>query len=336
MTNKLLAAIEARVGVWDEPHRGAWRLINGFTEGDPTLVVDVYARTLVVHDYGAVPDRARAEAVVAVCRERLPWLTAAVVKPRAAEAADARRGEVVWGVPDRRIEEGGVRYAIDLLLNRDPSFYLDTRVLRHWLRSQSAGKRVLNTFAYTGSLGAAAVAGGATEVVQVDRNRRFLSLAKETYTLNGFPIHKTAFVADDVFRVAGRLRRAIAAEPRRAFDIVIVDPPPFAETASGRVELLADYGALLNKLRPLVADDGVLIAVNNALFLSGQGYDALLAAAGADGYLSVEARLRVPEDVRGLVPAEGGWPADPGLYGHPTKIAVLRVRRKASHRGPLR
>ncbi len=308
--------------------------MNGFTEGDPTLVVDVYARTLVVHDYSDVPDGDRAAAVVAVCREQLPWLVGAVVKPRSAATVDARRGAVVWGAPDRRIEEGGVRYAVDLLLNRDPSFYLDTRDLRHWLRSQAAGKRVFNAFAYTGSLGAAARAGGATEVVQVDRSRRFLNLAKETYTLNGFPIHKPAFVVDDVFRVAGRMRRAIAADPRLAYDLVIVDPPLLAETDAGRVALLEDYGALLNKLRPLVADGGVLVAVNNALFLSGRAYDSVLAAACADGYLTLEARLSVPADVRGLAAGHPAWPADPSPYEHPTKIALLRVRRKPYHGSP--
>jgi 23S rRNA (cytosine1962-C5)-methyltransferase len=324
----LQAALRARAGILDEDHQGAWRLFNGFTEGDPSLVLDVYARTLVVHDYGGVGDVQRLADVVAIGRGVFPWLQSAVVKPREAVKVADRRGRSVWGLPDRRIQEEGVRYAVDLLLNRDPSFYLDTRALRRWLRGHAQGKRVLNAFAYTGSLGAAALAGGASAVVQVDRNRRFLNLAKETYTLNGFRIDRASFAVDDVFRVAGRLRRAIAADPRRAYDIVIVDPPPFAATRAGRVELLSDYGALLNKLRPLVADGGVLIAVNNALFLSGQAYEAVLAEACADGYLTPEARLPVPADVIGLSPTQVVWPADPSPYSHPTKIAVLRVRRK--------
>jgi 23S rRNA (cytosine1962-C5)-methyltransferase len=79
-------------------------------------------------------------------------------------------------------------------LNADSSLYLDTRLLRAWASEHLGGKRVLNTFAYTGSLGVAAQAGGAARVVQLDLNRRFLNLAKDSYTLNGFPIHKSDFM----------------------------------------------------------------------------------------------------------------------------------------------
>lgn len=97
------------------------------------------------------------------------------------------------------MNEFGVRYALDLTMNQDASIYLDTRNLRGWLLSNSRGKRVLNTFAYTGSLGAAALAGGAVQVVQLDLNARFMLLARRTYALNGFQSRDQDFLTGDFF-----------------------------------------------------------------------------------------------------------------------------------------
>ncbi len=115
----------------------------------------------------------------------------------------------------------------------------------------------------------------------------------------------------------------------RRFDLVVIDPPPFAEGAAGTVDLQAAYGRLLNKARPLAADGGALIAINNALFSSGADYLRVLEAACSDGYLALEATLPVPADLIGFSEAPRPWPADPAPFNHPTKIAVLRVRRKA-------
>ncbi len=92
------------------------------------------------------------------------------------------------------MKENGIWYALDLRMNQDASLYLDTRNLRTWAKENLGGKTVLNAFAYTGSLGVAACGGGASRVVQLDLSRQFLNLAKTSYTLNGFPIHKADFV----------------------------------------------------------------------------------------------------------------------------------------------
>jgi 23S rRNA (cytosine1962-C5)-methyltransferase len=42
-------ALAARADLLDERHEFAFRLFNGFYEGYPDLVVDVYARTLVIY-----------------------------------------------------------------------------------------------------------------------------------------------------------------------------------------------------------------------------------------------------------------------------------------------
>ena len=322
----LAAALGARAGLLDARHEGAYRLFAGFYEGCPDLVADAYGRTLVLHNYADPPERGEI-LVQAACdfyRDRLSWLTAAVVKPRHAADPVARRGALLFGEhPDRHLRENGVRYAVDLLMNRDAGFYLDTRGVRAWARERLAGKTVLNAFAYTGSLGVAARAGGAARVVHLDANRAFLNVAKTSYTLNGFPIDKADFVAGDFWAVASRMRQA-----GKVFDCVILDPPFFATSPGGTIDLARESHRLINKVRPLVADDGCLIAINNALFLSGAGYLRALEDLCADGYLTIESLIPAPDDVTGYPQTLfGAPPVDPAPFNHATKIALLRVRR---------
>jgi len=183
---------------------------------------------------------------------------------------------------------------------------------------------VLNTFAYTGSLGVAALAGGAARVVQLDLSRNFLNVAKTSYTLNGFPIRKADFVAEDFWVATGRMRRAGA-----LFDCVFLDPPFFAAAATGTVDLASDFGRLIDKVRPLVADGGYLVAVNNALFVAGRDYFDQLEALCGTGFLALEELLPVPADVTGSAETRVDEPpVSPAPFNHPTKIAVLRVKRR--------
>jgi 23S rRNA (cytosine1962-C5)-methyltransferase len=210
------------------------------------------------------------------------------------------------------------------MMNRDASLYLDTRNLRKWLIETMQGKTILNTFAYTGSLGVAAMAGGAERVVQHDLNRQFLNVAKSSYTLNGFPIHKQDFLAADFFTLVSKLKRANA-----TFDCVLIDPPFFSSTPKGRVDQVNESARLINKVRPLVRDGGHLVAINNALYVSGQEYMQTLEELGRDGYLKVRELIPVPEDFAGdpgLPPAKPV--TDPAPFNHSTKIAILEVRRK--------
>ncbi len=135
--------------------------------------------------------------------------------------------------PDRKIREHGVWYSVDLTMSRDAGLYLDTRHLRKWAIDHLRGKTVLNSFAYTGSLGVAAMGGGAKRVVHLDLSRKFLNVAKTSYTLNGFPIHKKDFISGDFFPVVSRLKRTGA-----LFDCVFLDPPFFASTDKGTLTFL--------------------------------------------------------------------------------------------------
>ncbi|MCB8979347.1 MAG: class I SAM-dependent methyltransferase [Ardenticatenaceae bacterium] len=322
----LTQAIQARFPLLDERHDTAVRLFNGFLEGCPQLVVELFGETAVLYNYADEPSELNdlLAAVQTLLREQLPWLQAILLKTRNG-SDEEKRGVLLWGSQlTTKIREHGVRYALDLTMNQDASFYLDTRNVRRWALDHLAGKEVLNTFAYTGSLGVAAQAAGASRVLQTDLNKRFLNVAKTSYTLNGFPIDKKLFQAGDFWRQMSQMKRA-----GEQFDCVFLDPPFFSQTASGTVDLNAGMARLVNKVRPLVKHNGRIIAINNALFVSGADYLAELESLCADGYVEIEQFIPVPEDCTGYSHTQMTSPiSDPAPFNHSTKIALLKILHK--------
>lgn len=323
LPSRLIAAIEKRKDRIDPTHQGAIRLFNGFYESSHDVTVDLYGNTAVITNHARPPDPL--PPLEDPLLDALLWLECVLLKTRHAAEPGDRRGAIVHGSsPADLIIENGVSYALELTLNQDASFYIDTRNLRAWLKEHASGWQVLNAFAYTGSLGAAALAGNAKRVVQLDRNRQFLDLARRTYAVNHFPIHREDFLCRDFFPAVGAMRREGA-----QFDCVLLDAPFFSETPGGRVDLENQPERLINKLRPLVRDGGRLIAINNALFLSGADYINQLEELGADGYLELEEIIPVPEDITGYPETIlRRPPVDPAPFNHPTKIAVLKISRK--------
>ena len=307
-------------------YTGACRLFNGFTEGDKSLAIDLFGSTVVIHDYGT---KLSVKSLTDMLRQELPFIRAVLWKKR---NGSNKNGILLHGGQDdlcSQICEHGVNYAIDLTLNQDCGFYSDTRHLRRYLLENAAGKTVLNTFAYTGSLGVAAFAGSGEHVVQTDLSDRFLALADRSYPLNSVGNAGTdergtvEHVAGDFFPVTAAMRKA-----QREFDIVILDPPYFAETSKGTVDLVRNPLGVIRKVRPLVSDGGILIAVNNALRLSGRDFLTAVDSVCDGHYLCREQIIEIPDDFTGYNTADDVWQISPYPFNHPTKIVVLRCRRK--------
>jgi 23S rRNA (cytosine1962-C5)-methyltransferase len=306
------------------------RLFNGFYEGLPGLTVDLYANTLVIseHDRQRTGEQNLYEEIAEFYAKVLPDVKSVLLKQRHAQDLEQRKGRLLLGgeLPTS-IEENGITYALDLRLNQDCSFYPDARNLRFWLSRQMKDARVLNCFAYTGALGIAALAGGASEVIQTDLNPHFLAVAQDSLVLNHFPGTMKTLSQDFYPMVAGFKSQA------ELFSCVILDAPLFSQTRRGRVDLLQNWHGLINKVRLLVGHESWLVAINNALFLPGNELMESVRELTADGYLEISDIIPVPQDVTGYAQSiVAKAPADPSPFNHPTKIMIMRTCRKDGRR----
>jgi len=327
-------SLSFRKSLIDPDHKSGFRLINGFYEGLPDLTVDIYASTLVIinHSKSIQSKKDLLEEINSFYLDKLSWVKSIVLKTRNSNDAEERKGKLLYGDNlDEYLIENGIKYAIDLKINQDSSFYLDTRNLRKWLAMKMQGKSILNTFAYTGTLGIAALAGGASRVIQTDNNASFLSLGKKSARLNNFPVNAADYFESDFFRMVDRFKTSKA-----LFDCVIIDPPFFSVTQSGKVDLVNDSLRLINKVRPLIGHDGYLISINNSLYVPGSEIMTQIEQLCQTPYISLLEIIPVPEDVTGypdtiITPP----PADPSPFNHPTKISIFKILRKDERKATI-
>lgn len=308
----------------------AVRLFNGYHEGHPGLLIDRYCGLLLIsnHNPESIADTPLVDQIYEFYTQNQVGISGYLLKERRSPDSAARRGLARFpGELPGEISENGVNYALDLRLNQDDSFYLDTRSLRAWLKDNLGGKSVLNCFAYTGALGVAALAGGACHVTQTDLNANWLNLAEKSAALNGVQ-DKQTLLAGDFFRIVGRLKAQQA-----LFDCVIIDPPLFSRSRAGEVDLLGRWTSLVNKARPLIGHEGWLVAVNNALYLPGEELLQEWTRMTKPGYLEIALVADITADITGYQSTVvNAPPTDPKPYNHPTKITILRAYRKDGRR----
>ena len=148
--------------------------------------------------------------------------------------------------------EDGLALAVDLAAGHKTGTYLDLRGLRRAVATTPlAGARVLNLFAYTGMLGRAAEAAGATEILSVDASARALAFAA-THHVGDPARHR--FLTADVFSWLPAL------EATEQFDLVIVDPPAMTSRKAQVPQVLAAYRKLYRAAARHVRPGGAIVA----------------------------------------------------------------------------
>jgi 23S rRNA (cytosine1962-C5)-methyltransferase len=154
------------------------------------------------------------------------------------------------------VRELGLRFAVELWQPRNPGLFLDARPARAWIRGHSEGRRVLNLFAFTGSLGIAAAAGGARGVTHVDSQKRALARCRDNHDHNGLHIDDRDLVRVNVYQ---HLRRASA--QRRQFDAIIADVPPesYASRRNDRTPGARGVAGLAASMTRMLAPGGWML-----------------------------------------------------------------------------
>jgi len=240
-------------------HTGALRLLNAQASGTPRLVFELYGEYGILYDYGTGLGESLKTAAFE-WRKTFGWDSISWVD-RTVPGDEGRAGHfVLVGDPPKEIviREGSLRFRIEPCHPRNVGLFLDTRELRTWLCKDAGAKRVLNLFSYTGSLGLAALFGGAEEVVNVDVSQRYLEWGRGNVRLNGLPEEKCRFIRMDSERYLDW-----AAKKNLKFDHIVLDPPVFSRFDGKVFRFQDDYFRLAAKAAVLLSSGGSLHAVTN-------------------------------------------------------------------------
>jgi 23S rRNA (cytosine1962-C5)-methyltransferase len=283
LNQALRAALDHRQDLLAELHQqgtDCYRLFHGSQEGAGGLTIDRYGPQLLVQSFHQPLEREALLELHATVEQALDLPSLLVYNDRSRGNSRIDREDSVYRAEDAALQdlvghEWGLNYRVrGRHAGQDPLLFLDLRNARGWVKQHSAGKSVLNLFAYTCGVGLSAAAGGAREVCNLDFAEGNLAAGRENGALNP-ALPEMQFVQSDYFpairQLAGlpitqRRGHKLPSYPRleqRQYDLVLLDPPAWAKSAFGTVDLLRDYQSLLKPALLATAEDGVLICCNN-------------------------------------------------------------------------
>jgi len=240
-TKQLLNAYDVRkaIGLAESTHTNCYRLVHGEGDNLPGLIIDIYNDTAVVQCHTSGMHRHLQDISSALQTVYGSKLRAVYDKSNQAmhgAVADAVDGFVFGEKGSSIVIENGHKFSIDWEGGQKTGFFLDQRDNRALLGPYAKGKRVLNTFAYTGGFSVYALAQGATLVHSVDVSKNAIELLNENVELNmpGANNHQ-AWAADtfNFFKSTDAL-----------YDIIVLDPPAFAKSVSARHNAIMGYKRL--------------------------------------------------------------------------------------------
>ncbi|ODQ00286.1 MULTISPECIES: class I SAM-dependent methyltransferase [unclassified Salinivibrio] len=264
-----------------------YRLLAAESDGVPGITVDKYDNYLVCQLLSAGADAQRDNLVNAL-RTEFPEChiyERSDVAIRKKEGLKPRTGVLHGEEPPASviIEENGVAIEVDIANGHKTGFYLDQRDSREQAVKYMDDKRVLNCFCYTGGFGLYAQKGNAKQVTNVDVSQPALDKAKANAARNGFDLTRAEFVNADVFKLLRTYR-----EQGERFDVIVMDPPKFAESKSQLTGACRGYKDINMLAMQLLNPGGVLLSYSCSGLMDAGLFQKILADAALDAGKNVQ------------------------------------------------
>jgi len=314
-----------------------YRVFHGTVEGIQGLSIDCYGPQLLIQSFHYSASPSQLQDIEAFYRTKLPGLKNVVYHDRSAKSSRRESNDTYETSDAIEGSELGVTYQVDVKrLGQDPLLFLDMRVGRQWMLDNAEGKSILNLFSYTCGIGTCAAKAGAKTVWNIDFSESALAVGESNALMNGLDLEAIRFIPSDCFpalkQLAGipikarqkRLKNGRMAKaslpvypllPKKQFDVVFMDPPRWAKSVFGTVDLVRDYQSLFKPALMAAKPGGQMVVCNNVAKIDRDIWASQLIRCaeklGRD--IKVEEVLQPYEDF----PSFDGNP--------PLKILVLRV-----------
>jgi 23S rRNA (cytosine1962-C5)-methyltransferase len=215
-----------------------FRLIHG--EGDllPGLIVDFYNGVAVIqcHSIGMF----KSLNLISSALQKILGKKLIAIYSKSSETLPERieaENKYIFGnceTPHISLENG-IKYAIDWVNGQKTGFFIDQRENRALLQKYALGKKVLNTFCYSGGFSLAAIQGGATFAHSLDSSKKAIELTEQNVILNRMSSKNKSIVADTMNYIK---------ELPEDYDIIVLDPPAFAKHRDKRHQAIQGYKRL--------------------------------------------------------------------------------------------
>ncbi|WP_045620076.1 class I SAM-dependent methyltransferase [Vibrio vulnificus] len=266
-----------------------YRLIAAESDGMPGVTIDRYQNFFVCQLLSAGAEHQKQNIVDALI-EVFPDCNVyerSDVSVRKKEGLQETTGVLHGEMPPKSvvIEENGVKISVDIVGGHKTGFYLDQRDSRQQAMKYVKDKEVLNCFSYTGGFGLYALKGGAKRVINADVSQPALDTAKFNAELNEFDISKkrAVFLNADVFKLLREYR-----DQGTKFDVVIMDPPKFAESKAQLNGACRGYKDINMLAMQILKPGGTLLTYSCSGLMDQVLFQKIIADAAVDAGRSVK------------------------------------------------
>lgn len=241
---KIESAIALRSPI-NENKTNGYRLINGENDGLPALIADRYDSSVVLKLYSPIwfPHLSSLHDYFVAQR----WCECVVLRlSRRVQEGDTfglSDGATLYGdspTEPVRFLENGLSFEADIVHGQKTGHFLDQRDNRQRVRGISKDAHVLDVFASTGGFTVYAAAGGAKAITSIDLSSPTLAVTKRNMAHNNLLSScYLQLLAEDAFAALTRLGQA-----GKQYDVVIIDPPSFAQKQADVDAAIHAYGRL--------------------------------------------------------------------------------------------
>jgi 23S rRNA (cytosine1962-C5)-methyltransferase len=295
---RLQRSIAGRATLAGQPNLTAYRLVYAESDGLPGLIVDRYGDFLVAQFLTAGAERWKPELTgllseLVFCSQPARGIyERSDVDVRSKEGLPPAAGVLAGEAPPETvvIDEYGCQFAVQIAHGHKTGFYLDQRDNRALVADYAAGREVLNAFAYTGAFAVWALHGQAKQVTNVESSQSALELASENVRLNGLDESRVTNVAGDVFRVLRQYR-----DSRQQFDLIILDPPKFADSRSQLERATRGYKDINLLAFKLLRPGGILFTFSCSGQVTPELFQQVVAGAALDAGREVQVLRRLSQ-----------------------------------------
>ena len=267
--------VRESLNLTNSPTTNIYRLIHAEGDGVSGLVIDFYNGTAIIQAHAIGIFNVLDE--ISLSLQHVYGDKLIAIYNKSAESIAKQTDETVEngyiyqnGEPNVVGIEYGNQFNLDWINGQKTGFFLDQRENRQLIANYSKGKKVLNTFCYSGGFSVYALKAGATEVVSVDSSQKAIDLTDANVKLNKLKNHKSV-VSDTLDYLK---------ENTIDYDVIILDPPAYAKSKKAQHNAIQGYKRLNLMALKQIKPGGILFtfscsqAIHRKMF-----YDTLTAAA---------------------------------------------------------
>ncbi|NMF60954.1 class I SAM-dependent rRNA methyltransferase [Pseudanabaena yagii] len=279
--------LRQQLGLIDNPETNCYRLINSEGDGLAGLIIDVYGDTAVLQCHSLGTYRYRqdiAEILKDIYGDRLQAVydksSATLSRKSQTQSQDGLLiGEK--SADSAEVLEYGHRFIVDWEKGQKTGFFLDQRENRRMFGKYAAGKKVLNTFCYSGGFSVYALAAGATEVHSIDSSVKAMEWTERNIAAN-FDRDRQAIHQSFTGDVFDFLKQC-----ESDYEAIVLDPPAFAKSLSARHSAMQAYKRLNLQAMSKLKSGGLLFTFSCSQVVNVENFTGAVTAAAIESGRSI-------------------------------------------------